>query len=340
MRGNLYIFSFNVILFSVMTLYFCTTVGRAYTDAASKNHVNAWNLQRFQDFYATERDTLDMVFIGSSHSYCTFDPLLIDDLLGVNSFQMGMPQQTADGTYYTLREILNYQSPSVVVMEVYWMLLDKAFDLRQAEMLFQVLENEELKAEYIARSFPISERVKFYLPFIRFQQDFFMYKNQQLLNHFEEEHGLVNWDERWAVPQEGVEHYSDKGFMFSDFNIPLSHFGRSNQFNGFDGYNWELHSNQRRYLEKIVELCKREGIELIFVTAPVANISMEIIQNYHAVHNVINDFAIEHNIRYLDFNLIVDELFTNENFRDDAHLNYSGAVIACKYFAEWFVGGE
>jgi len=234
-----------------------------------------------------------------------------------------------------LREILNDQSPSVVVMELYWMLLDKGFDLKQAEMLFQVMENDELKAEYIAHGFPISERVKYYLPFIRFQQDFFMYKNKELLDYFEEEHDLVRWDERWSVPQEGVERYSDKGFMYCDYNIPLSQFGAANQFNGFDGDNWEIDRNQKRFLDKIVELCKREGIQLIFVTAPVANVSLEIIQNYDAVHEAISNFAEGHGIPYLDFNIKVDELFTNENFRDDAHLNYSGAVIACEYFAEF-----
>ena len=335
MRGNLYTFSLSVVLFSVMMLYFCSSVGRAYSDAASKNHVNAWNRQRFQEFYTIERDTLDMIFIGSSHSYCTFDPLLIDAQLGVNSYQLGMPQQTADGTYYTLREILNYQSPSVVVMEVYWMLLNKEFDLKQAEMLFQVIDNDELKAEYIARGFPINERVKYYLPFIRFQQDFFMYKNKELLDYFEEEHGFVNWDERWGDPQEGVENYSDKGFMYCDYTIPKSQLGSANQFNGFDGKNWVFDKNQRKYLDKIVQLCKQEGIELIFVTAPVANVSMEIIKNYNTVHEVISNYAEENGIPYLDFNRMVDELFTNEHFRDDAHLNYSGAVIACEYFSEF-----
>ncbi|MCL2462653.1 MAG: hypothetical protein FWF44_08320, partial [Defluviitaleaceae bacterium] len=88
--------------------------------AASQNKINAWNQQRFGDLYAQPPGSVDMVFIGSSHSYCTFDPLLMDAALGTFSLQMGMPQQYPDGSYYTLLEIMKYQQPKTVVMELYW----------------------------------------------------------------------------------------------------------------------------------------------------------------------------------------------------------------------------
>ena len=78
-------------------------------------------------------------------------------------------------------------------------------------------------------------------------------------------------------------------------------------------------------------------IKLYFVTAPIANVSLEKIPDYEIIHNQISDFLKENNVKYLDFNVpeIHNKLFKNENFRDDAHLNYSGSTIASKYLANW-----
>ena len=94
-------------------------------------------------FYACRKNSLDVVFLGSSHSYCTFDPEIFDAQLGTSSFQMGMPLQHMDTTYYTFLEVLNYQHPKCVVLEVYWDMLDDDFELTQAGYLFQVMKNEQ-----------------------------------------------------------------------------------------------------------------------------------------------------------------------------------------------------
>ena len=52
--------------------------GKKYKTAAEKNTVNAFTEQRFDEFYKQPENSIDMVFIGSSHSYCTFDPEIIE----------------------------------------------------------------------------------------------------------------------------------------------------------------------------------------------------------------------------------------------------------------------
>ena len=77
-----------------------------YAAAAEQNVVNAWTKSRFDGFYAQEENTVDMVFIGSSHSYCTFDPENFDKELGTLSWQLGTPLQHYDTSLYTLKENL------------------------------------------------------------------------------------------------------------------------------------------------------------------------------------------------------------------------------------------
>ena len=61
------------------------------------------------------------------------------------------------------------------------------------------------------------------------------------------------------------------------------------------------------------------------------------IENYEYIHDEISSFASENGIAYLDYNMVNQEmhLLTNENFRDDAHLNDSGVKIVDAHFLNW-----
>ena len=321
------------LIFAIIVIPALIYLSNAYTGAASKNHVNAWNRQRAADFYALEGDSLDMLFIGSSHSYCTFAPELIDKALGTQSFQFGMPLQFPDSSWFTLREALKTQSPSVVVMELFWGVMNQDFDVKQADTLFQAFDNEQFKQGYINAIFPWNEKIKYAFPIIRYQQDFLTYEGT-LFKSWVESRFNVSVK---AEAQTGTERYDYRGFMYCDYVIPESKFGPLNQFANFDGKKWTFSKVQRGYLEKIIDLCAGNNIRLLFVTAPVAPISMEKIKNYDVVYNTISGFTRENKIPYLDFNAEnqARHLFQNINFRDDAHLNYSGVEIADAFFAQW-----
>ena len=326
---------------TVGLLAFCLIVGvtfvqagKRYEEAASHNLVNLFTKTRFDDFYALEENTLDMVFIGSSHAYCTFDPENFDSVLGTLSFQMGTPLQHPDTSYFELLEVLKTQSPSVVVMEVYWDVLDDSFDMQQADSFFEVVKEEITVEEYIDQVFPVNEKVKYDLKAIRYQQDYFAYESSQMENEVKEKYGLTK---KASPTQEGIEEYRSKGYVYCDMQMLPTEYDETNQFKNFDGKDWEMDDTQMAYMDKIVELCRQRGIQLVFVTAPVANVSMEYIQNYDLVHEKVAQYAAENNVPYLDFNIVNQEegLFTNENFRDDAHLNDSGVKIADAYFIDW-----
>ena len=309
--------------------------GGLYKSAADKNVINAFTKQRFDDFYALEPNSLDMVFIGSSHPYCTFDPEIIDAGLGTRSFQMGTPNQCPDTSYYELREILKYQSPKYVVMEIYWDVLDDGFELKQANSFFEVVKSNDIKEEYIKKGFPLSDKVKYSLLPIRYQQDYFAYEGNEMQKDIEQKYGVAK---KQTEVQQGEEYYRSKGYVYSNQLMISTEYNTTNQFRGLDGKDFEIDSHQKKYLDLIVELCREQNIELVFVTAPVANVSMEYIQNYDAINKVVSDYAAENNVPYIDYNMenIQRNLLTNENFRDDAHLNHSGVEIIDADFIIWF----
>lgn len=316
----------------VPVIYF---VGNKYAAASTENKINNYNLSRWNEFYAAEKNTIDTLYLGSSHSYCTFDPLIVDEILGTNGYQLGMPLQHMDTTYFTLLEALNYQTPKTVVLEVYWDMLDDEFELTQAGYLFQVIKNPELEDRYIDEVFPLSEKLKYNINVFRYQGDYFAYRNTKLKEYAEEKAGVYT---PTAEKQQGTEKYRSKGYTYCDYNMLESEFDEKNQFKGFDGEQWQINNTQKKYMNKIVSECRQRGIELIFVTAPIANVSMDYIKNYDSLHNKLQSIADEMGVDYLDFNIVNrdEKLLTNENFRDDAHLNHSGVEIVDRYFAQWY----
>ncbi len=327
------IFILKVIIFIAALVPFVYKVGLKYSQASTENLVNGYNQSRWNDFYALPKNSLDMVFLGSSHSYCTFDPEIFDTALGTESFQLGMPLQHMDTTYYTLREVLNYQKPKCVVLEVYWDMLDDKFELTQAGYLFQVMQNKELEEEYIREVFPLSEKLKYYTPSFRYQADYFAFETSEQKKKIEAKYNVAM---PVSAKQQGTEKYRSKGYTYCDYNMLPDEFDKTNQFKNLDGLKWEIDKTQQKYLLKLTDLCKQQGINIIWVTAPIANVSMDYIKNYDGIHNVIQTLADKYGVEYFDYNLINKEknLLTNDNFRDDAHLNHSGVEIVDRDFIE------
>ncbi len=318
-----------ILKLSLMTLLLIPPLkytSASYNYASQQNKTNWYNQKRFEDFYALEENTLDLAFLGSSHSYCTFDPEIFDQSLGTLSHQFGMPLQHIDMSYYTFREILNYQKPKVVVLELYFDMIDDNYVNEPVNDLINVLKNDYLIEEINTNVRPISEKTKHKIDFIKNQQAFLGYKNNLLMSKLEEQQL-----KKETTSQEGVEYYKGKGYIYADYNMPLSEFDETNQFKNYDGKKYSISSVQKNYIYKIADLAKENNIKLIFVTAPLANISQEYISNYDYIHNIFNDISKDLNVPYYDYN-IIDLGLTHEHFRDDAHLNHSGVEIVSNDF--------
>lgn len=324
----------GIVLMLLLLVPLAHFLGNAYEEAAAQNHVNAWNQRRFNEFYALPRNTLDIVFLGSSHSYCTFDPAIFNERLNISSFQLGMPLQHPDASYFTLREVLRYHMPQVVVMEVYWGVLRDDFDINQIDEFFKVFRNEELKREFI-REFPLNERVKFHLPFIHRQKDFLTFANTTILNFAYERWGLTRTIRR----RPGREFYRSLGYIYASYVMPEDEYIEIKNSNITSGRNWSMSRVQRQYLIRMARLAQEHDVQIVFVTAPISNVSFSRLSHYEYIHRTIAELAQEVGVSYIDFNLINQQtpLFSNEVFRDHGHLNHRGAVIASNYFATWLL---
>ena len=65
------------------------------------------SLESTQDnFAAIPRDSLDVVFIGSSHTFCSTMPKLLEEEYGIKSFDLATSAQTIPMSYYACMEAI------------------------------------------------------------------------------------------------------------------------------------------------------------------------------------------------------------------------------------------
>ena len=79
-------------------------------------------LPRIPDFYKEEH--WDVVFFGTSQSYCTFDPEIFDEY-NLKTYNRGRQQQTMNYTYYYVKDALDNSDIDVVVLEIFGMFYDE-----------------------------------------------------------------------------------------------------------------------------------------------------------------------------------------------------------------------
>ena len=94
-----------------------------------------------------------------------------------------------------------------------------------------------------------------------------------------------------------------------------------------------------KYLDKIVALCKEEGIQLVLVATPVADFYIQALGNYDTFYHYMRNYAETNEIEYYDFNLCRKDILDMEDndFMDYHHLSGKGAAKYSATFAEMMV---
>ena len=83
----------------------------------SSADVDTYNCEHF---YNTPDDTIDVLFVGSSHCFCTVNNSVLWENYGIAGYNFSTACQNLGNTYYYLKEAFKTQSPKVVCVESYY----------------------------------------------------------------------------------------------------------------------------------------------------------------------------------------------------------------------------
>lgn len=290
-----------------------------------------------REMYSKKED-MDVVFAGASLSERDINPYIMDKELGYKTFDYAFSQQMYIGTYYSLKELFNYQKPKLIVLTteqtnfttngekplVYLSVAPymKSF-FNEVEYYF---DSSSKDGSYLDRLFPwrgysvksMQDAVK--NTYEKLDSSYVNYpKPGQVEALSNNKSGYVG---NGAVK---VNPSDSKGTINYD-NIKSSYASRSIN---------DIQEKNVEYLKKIAELCKENNCKLILLTPPSPVFEVLRIKNYFEFDNEIAKIAKDLNIEYYNYNLIKPQLFTlkGDYFSDSEHLNSDGADVFSKSLA-------
>ncbi|MCR5403541.1 MAG: hypothetical protein K6E91_06905 [Butyrivibrio sp.] len=267
----------------------------------------------YNQFYRMEKDTVDVLFFGSSVAASTFVPQVIYDEYGITSYNLASEQQSIFLSYYWLMEALRFQSPKVVVVDLEFMedyhpespintretITRKSIDPMKWSLV-------KLKAiRNICRMDSSQSLLSYFLTNIRFHSRW-------------EDLSPDDFDRKMSTsaPLKGYAPIAEKGPDTYEPFLP-----------GQGGTKHEFQNLMQEYLDRIVELCSDQGIELMLVNLPGATMD-------DSINFTHETYAKEYGVTYINLCLpqhieAIGAKLPEENIV--YHENIWGAIKTSRY---------
>jgi len=250
--------------------------------------------------YAEPRGAVDVLILGSSHPLNAIDASRLAEKFGIRANNFAQSGQVLPQTYYALCEALRYQTPKLVVLDVYKAVQDSLIDspatmhhtadnmspgLPKARMVFDLLPRGE-RAEYLFNIIAYHSRWK-ELSAADFAPPDVSAKGTEALR------GSYRPYDGWAVLPEEV-------------TAPAA-------------------AVELAYLDRIVALCEEKGIELLLVSVPFTTPESDEL-NRQAVLNGMAEYAAERGLTYVNLMHRTEEMGFDfqTDMADVYHVNERG----------------
>ena len=280
------------------------------------------------EFYeaADEGDNIDVIFLGSSHVIHACDPELFTELTGKTSFNLGSSAQNYDTSYYLLREAVKYNDIETVYLDIHYKFLfvgREDHDLVQSNIITDYMRFSLNKLEFILSTSDETDYANRFLPFRRNWQSLgdLSYIKELLQKKSTDEY------KEYQYIRDEDEYYAGRGFIYTETTLDASEITWWDNYTDLSEDKVEGETYSLDYVAGIAQLCKDEGIELVFVTIPSFDQYLEEVGPYDPAHEYMQELADSLGVVYLDFNQCNDYYFDpgEEWFMDVDHLNGAGA---------------
>jgi len=259
--------------------------------------------------YYKEYGGHDVIFIGDCEVYANINPMELYRQKGITAYVRGTSQQLVWQSYYILEETLTYETPRAVVYNVNAMrygepvkeefnrltIDNMRWSAQKVGIIRASMTEEETFASYV---FPI---LRYHSRFDKLTREDFTY----LLRDKDNTHNghLVNQNVKPVGKLPAKRPLADYRFPEICYD----------------------------YLQKMTDLCKEKGVELILMKAP--SLYPYWYEEYDAQ---IGAFAEKNGLAYYDFTKVIDEIgldFQTDTYDSGLHLNLAGAEKLSGYFA-------
>ena len=197
-----------------------------------------------EGLYNHTGDAYDVVLMGSSHMNGGIDPNVLWHQYGITSYNYATGGQPIDVTYYLLKEVLKKHNNPVVVVDLYYLGLTDEYG--EEGYIRYVLDNMKFsinKLDAILNTTPSKERVNYVFPIFKYHD---------------------RWKELTAIDfNDTPSAYYTKGF-----EAGIEKYAKDDSSNSPTTGTVDLPPKMEDYLNKIIDLSKKDGFKLIFTNTP------------------------------------------------------------------------
>ena len=261
----------------------------------------------WKQFGEEDKNSLDVMYFGSSISYCDIIPARIYSETGMTSFVMAGPVLSMAETYYYVREALKTQSPQLVMVEVSALFFENIENYDLVNVGYMPFGENKLGA--MISSMPASQWVNVLFP-------------------------LYAYHNRWNSLEKNDFERVLKGYepdTLAGYTLLTKAEAYPDVTLKDEVTDSEKIDTAADYLRKITELCNEGGINLVLYLSPRRNYHSE--QNTAYLMNLVTDLQAE----FIDFDTAATEMGIDPqtDYYDRSHLNYSGACKFSDYLGEY-----
>ena len=294
----------------IFVLLFMVMFSRVSEILCRKTVGGAWNYtEKISGFYNSPQNEYDVMFFGSSNTYCSFNPLVMYEENGTKSYILATQNQPVWASYTYMKEALKTQKPKLLVMDIL------AFTYE-----------EEYADEGVTHSYMDD------LPLTKNKLELAEVSAPDYGTRFELICNFVKYHSRWneltetdfTFDRDEARDYL-KGYVLLEGT-----FAEAKYPDGDTNDKTDIQPKQKEYFYKIVNLAKENNIPLLLVKTP-----SNVVKEDQMKFNTIKQMAEKEGIPFIDFNRRYEEIGINmsEDFFDKSHLNYKGAEKFTRFFA-------
>lgn len=265
-------------------------------------------IDQMHAFYENEENTVDVLFLGSSHMYTNVNTGMLWSDYGIAAYDLGGADQPFWNTYYFMKEALKTQKPKVIVAEIYSATVQKTHfqGVWTIENLFGMNFNPnfiESAKESIAEDWHsdyINRFARYHSRYTMITEDDFKYDRQmKTFKGFDPKFGTD------PLETPDVSHVTEIAYP---------------------------NEKMADYMIQMIDLAKEENIPIVLVCAPYG-----ITEESQKIFNCFYQYAEENGVPYIDFNVRYDELGIDfsQDFVDWSHLNEKGNAKYTKYLGDY-----
>ena len=254
------------------------------------------------NFYEQEKNSIDILVLGSSHAYSAINPYLIEELTGLKTYNFCTQQQPIWITYHYFIEALKTQNPQYVLLELF-MVIDEEDDYAEESVNRDAIDKMKMslnKIETIMASVDKKEdRTPYYFNIMKYHT---RYKE------------LNATDFKTAFLGETLDNKGYIALPKTEYAFPAQKLRSEEEA--------EIHNKSLKYLSRIFELAEENNMKLILIKTPALYDEQSL-----ARLNTIKRIAKNKNIILLDYVNNMEKLNLDyyNDFYDHGHLSGTGS---------------